>query len=196
MVRRARHFVRLGGAFVVAATAGVACGDPVSTKKVDDLGDEKPNISPGEYHRAGQLCIACHREGGKSKTVFSIAGTIFTQPGRAVGLDSAKVQITDSAAAKYTATTNCVGNFYVKPSEFDPKFPVLVRVLKENRSRSMGSQIGRAGDCAECHKVGVNSDSPEIFSTVPQVYIYADDEAAPPKSAACPVDPDIGVVRK
>ena len=184
----------LPASLVVAIAA--ACSDPVTSKKVRDVGDEKSGVAPGEYHRAGQPCAVCHHEGGESKTVFSIAGTVFGQPGRTIGLDAAKVQMTDSAGAKYTATTNCVGNFYVKPSEFDPKFPVLVRVLKENRSRTMGSQIGRAADCAECHKVGIAPDSPEAFSSLTHVYLYSDDEAAPPKAAACPVDPDLGIVKK
>jgi mono/diheme cytochrome c family protein len=181
----------------VSVAPGIACSDPITTFRVRELGDEKPGVPEGEYHRAGQPCIVCHREGGKSKTTFVLAGTVFTQPGKAVGLDSAKVQITDSAGAKYTATTNCVGNFYIKPSDgFEPKFPLLVRVVKENRSRSMGSQIGRAPDCADCHRVGVPSDSPDIFATVPQVYLYTDDEPAPPKSQTCPVDPDLGIERK
>jgi hypothetical protein len=107
------------------------------------------------------------------------------------------VQITDSAGAKYTATTNCVGNFFIKPSDgFDPKFPLLVRVIKDNRSRSMGSQVGRAADCAECHKVGIASGSSQVYSAVAPVYLYTDDEPAPAKAQACPVDPDLGIVTK
>jgi cytochrome c553 len=179
------------GSAVIAP--GLGCTNPIEDFTVRAQGPEKSGVPEGQFHRAGQQCSACHKDGGKSKTAFILSGTIFTQPGRPIGLDQAKVQITDSGGGKYTATTNCVGNFFVKKEEFgrDLQFPILVRVVKENRSRTMGSQIGRAADCAFCHKVGLNPDDPSYFAALPQVFMYADDEAAPPKSLSCPVDPEL-----
>jgi len=172
---------------------GVACTNPVEDFAVRGAGPEKDGVPEGEFHRAGQQCSACHKEGGKSKKPFILSGTIFTQASRPIGLDQASVQITDAGGGKYKATTNCVGNFFVTKEDFgrDLQFSILVRVVREGRSRSMGSQIGRAADCAFCHRVGMTPDDPAFFSALKQVYMYSDDEAAPPKSASCAVDPEL-----
>lgn len=190
-MRRGLFSVLLLGALVIAP--GLACTNPIQDFAIRAAGAEKGGVPEGEFHRAGQQCVICHQDGGKSKTSFILAGTIFGQPSKAIGVEGAKVQITDSGGGKITATTNCVGNFFVKREDFgrDLQFPLLVRVVKDGRSRSMGSQIGRAADCAFCHRVGLTPDDPSYFGAMPQVYLYGDDEPAPAKSLSCPVDPEL-----
>lgn len=173
---------------VLAGTTAASCTDPVLDQTIEDQGNETQGIEKGEYHRAGQRCVACHLEGGKSSTVFSIAGTIFAQPARQVGVGGVEVRMTDSDGTKYTAKTNCVGNFFVKPSEWNPKFPILVDIFKGGTRRSMRSQIGRAADCAECHHLDIPVKDP--LSQMPHIYLFGGDEPGSPQGAAdCPVDP-------
>lgn len=166
-----------------------ACSDPVLSDAVDAQGNETENIPEGPLHRAGQRCVVCHQEGGKaSGAPFTLAGTVFAQPARQVGVDNAEVRLTDADGTKYTAKTNCVGNFFVKPGEWDPKFPVLVEVAKGNVRRSMRSPIGREPDCAFCHTTELPPSDP--LSKVGHIYLFATDEPGSPEGAAdCEVDP-------
>jgi hypothetical protein len=103
-------------------------------------------------------------------------------------LDRAEIRMTDSEGTKYIAKTNCVGNFFVKASEWDPHFPILVEVAKGNVRRSMKGVIGRATSCAECHTLG--NPVPDPLSQVGHIYLYGGDEPGLPNGADdCPVDP-------
>src|SRR6185295_5622930 len=96
----------------------------------------------------------------------------------------------DSNNTKYVATTNCVGNFFVTAEQWNPHFPILVRVTKSNLTMTMKSMIGREASCGQCHSTRVTPDIAN--STMPHVYLFGGDE---PTGAAkdCPVDPDLGV---
>jgi hypothetical protein len=178
-----------GALLILALAAGAAMPacfkDPVHNTDVSNLGPERGNAD--EYHRAGQPCVVCHGSEGPASTQFSVAGTIFSQPGDLVGVQGAQVELTDSAGTKYIATTNCVGNFYVKPSDWDPHFPILVRVAKGGVSRTMTSPIGREPSCGKCHDGHLPNRAPLYL--VDHVYLFASDE---PTLPACPVSPDIG----
>jgi hypothetical protein len=171
------------------ATVIVSCRDPVLDDAIDQQGNETSGIDKNEYHRAGQPCVVCHREGGPaSDSVFSIAGTVFAQPKRQVGVENAEVRMTDSDGSKHIAKTNCVGNFFVKPSEWNPKFPILVEVAKNNVRRSMRSPIGREPSCGGCHTMQLPPEDP--LSQVGHIYLYGGDEPGSPEgSPQCPVDP-------
>lgn len=180
----------LGGAVLLAAMGGgLSCTDPVLDGAVENQGNETEGYAKGEFHRAGQLCVACHQKGGDaSDSPFTMAGTVFAQPARQVGVDNAEIRFTDADGAKYTATTNCVGNFFVKADEWQPKFPVLVEVAKGNIRRSMRSPIGRSPDCAGCHSLDIPVADP--FSQVGHIYLFGGDEPGQPNGAAdCDADP-------
>ena len=166
-----------------------ACADPVLSNSVAALGKETAGIDTGEYHRAGQPCTVCHGEGGPaSDKPFTVAGTVFAQPLREVGVEGAEVRMTDADGTKYTAKTNCVGNFMVTADQWDPKFPVLVEIAKNNTKRSMQTAIGREPSCGNCHTVSLMPDSP--LSQVDHVYLFGGDEPGSPNGAKdCPVDP-------
>jgi hypothetical protein len=182
-----------------AATAA-SCGDPVKDGRIHALGDEIQGIPVGEFHRAGQPCVICHtKDGPASGSVFSVAGTIFAQPGPAVGVDQVTVAFTDSAGSQYTTSTNCVGNFFVKPDQWDPAYPVLVRIYKGDRSKTMQGQIGRSRSCGFCHHDPVNPPQqyegtvldPQ-YSSVGHIYLLSAADPPPTPAMGCPVNPIVG----
>lgn len=179
----------LGPLALAAAVISASCDDPVLDDTVDEQGNETSGIPKGELHRAGQRCTACHQEGGEaSDSPFTLAGTVFAQPKRQIGVGNAEIRLTDSDGTKFTAKTNCVGNFFVKASEWRPRFPILVDVAKGPVRRQMRSPIGRAADCAECHTLNVPVADP--LSQMGHIYLYSGDEPGSPEGAAdCPVDP-------
>jgi hypothetical protein len=137
--------------------------------------------------------VVCHEEHGTaSNSVFSVAGTIFAGPNGTIGVDGAEIRMTDAKGSKFIVprTTNCVGNFYVKPTEWDPAFPILVRVAKGAASRTMKTPIGREPSCGNCH-VNVITDENQ-FGSMPHIYLFSGgDPAGPAKD--CPVNPDLGL---
>jgi hypothetical protein len=177
------------GLSVLTAVVGMACRDPVISDAKDELGDEDSAISPGPYHRAGQPCLVCHSERG-GETEFTVAGTIFASATRQVGVDGAEIRMTDADGTQHTTKTNCVGNFFVKPNEWVPKFPVLVAVAKGGTRRSMQSVIGRDGSCAHCHSLNVEKSATGAAvdpKKVAQVYLFGGDEPSAPNGALdCP----------
>ncbi len=167
----------------------LSCSDPVLDDAIDAQGNETAEIPQGPLHRAGQPCVVCHQEGGPAADFpFTVAGTIFAQPARQIGVDGAEVRMTDADGTKHTAKTNCVGNFFVKPDEWAPKFPILVEVAKGNLRRSMRSPIGREPSCAGCHVPQIPVSDPA--SQVSHIYLFAGDEPGFPEGALdCAVDP-------
>lgn len=168
---------------------GAACTDPVIDDAISAQGNETSGIPKGEFHRAGQECTVCHTEGGPaSDKPFTVAGTVFAQPAREVGVGAAEVRMTDAEGTKFIAKTNCVGNFFVRPEDWQPHFPILVEVAKGNVRRSMKSVIGRASSCAHCHSFDLTPKDP--LSQVGHIYLFGGDEPNLPNGANdCPVDP-------
>ena len=185
---------RVLAAIAAAAVAlVVACSsDPVYHDAVKALGKESPG-GPSEFHRAGQPCGLCHQEGGDANTDFAVAGTIFAGPANLIGVEGARVDLLDANGTSPPITkpvlTNCVGNFYVLRSDWNPAFPVAVRVTKGAVSRTMRSQISRTPSCADCHKAKLPPDDP--LSDVPHIYLFSDQDPQG-KAVACAVDPDLG----
>ncbi len=168
-----------------------ACGDPVYDAQIKALGDEASNVPQGEFHRAGQPCELCHSSSGPASShPFTIAGTVFAQQTTAIGVDGVTVAMTDTSGSSFVVQTNCVGNFFVRPGQWDPAFPVLVRIFKNGHTRTMQGQIGRERSCANCHKDPFSNY--ERLSSVGHVYLYSPDDVVPPPPASCPVNPRVG----
>jgi hypothetical protein len=161
--------------------------DPVHDAAVQALGPEQPGVPKGPYHRAGQPCTVCHSPEGPAHTVFAIAGTVFSsasvppsQEGP-IGVNGASVGVVDDDGAQFVVTSNCVGNFFVTTSVFNPAFPILVNVSMAGAGVvSMVSHIGRDGSCASCH-----SDPPSA-SSPGHLYLPT---SAPASDPSCPVSP-------
>jgi hypothetical protein len=176
---------------LLLAIAALGCSDPVHDGAVAAQGKETTGVPIGKYHRAGQPCVVCHEEHGPaSSSVFTVAGTIFASPDKLVGVDSAFVQMTDSGGSKFQVKTECNGNFSVTPDQWNPKFPILVRVAKGTATHSMRTPIGREPSCANCHVLQITDENQ--FGSMAHVYLFgSDDPSGPAKD--CEVNPDLGV---
>ena len=166
--------------------------DPVQHDAVKALGKESAG-GPNEFHRAGQPCATCHQAGGDADTDFSVGGTIFAGPDNLIGVEGARIDLVDANGTSppivKPVLTNCVGNFFVLRSDWDPAFPIAVRVTKGGVTRTMRSPIGRASSCADCHKAKLPPDDP--LSSLPHVFLFSDVDPAG-KAVSCAIDPDIG----
>jgi hypothetical protein len=141
---------------LLIAALATACSDPVRDRNIDSLGGEAPGIPAGPHHRAGQPCLVCHDGEGPGNAVFSFGGTVYQFEDTKVPLQDAIVRLIDATGKKYESATNCVGNFFVMRTDFDPKFPVWVKVLYGHAGPvpyeiDMGTPIYRDGSCAGCH---------------------------------------------
>jgi len=181
-------------AWIACAAAGCSA-DPVQSDAISALGKEKG--SANEFHRAGQPCGLCHQKGGSAPSDFSIAGTIFAAPNSLVGVEAARIDLVDanktSPPLATPIITNCVGNFFIRRSDWDPAFPVSVRVTKGGTSRTMNSQISRTSSCADCHKAQVPLADP--FSSLGPIYLFGADGDPAGKAQACDRDPDVNLDR-
>jgi cytochrome c553 len=138
-------------AFVAITVAVTACVDESHELQVQALGGEASGVPKGPLHRPGQPCLVCHGEGGPASTQFVVAGTVFESQGKTAPANGAQVQIEDVTGSFYTATTNEVGNFYIAPDQWAPTMPLQVQVSQGKNLQTMGTRVGRAGSCADCH---------------------------------------------
>jgi hypothetical protein len=170
---------RLGFPTLVVLACTSACTpaalspvDPQHTLAVAALGPEDPKVPPGPLHRPGQPCMLCH-DLGQEGTAFNLAGTLFRDNLSGTPLTDADVLLIDSAANRFTAHTNCVGNFYVGVSQFEPVWPFWVTIQQGANNSAMGSPVHRERSCAACH---FNPTGPR---TAGQVYLTSDDFVLP-----------------
>jgi len=194
---------------VVALAPVAACDlDPVHASLVSQLGPESPNIPKGEFHRAGQPCVVCHGDDGPASVKFAVAGTVFYGPGtnpnvngQLMGAGNVSVYIEDASMSMLPAvTTNCVGNWWIKASDYKPQFPLLVTIAGPGGTptQTMRTQIGREPSCGMCHQVQSYPNQPGAISNYYQtpgvVYLTMDDpkyQGDPTTCAMSPVNPPI-----
>lgn len=141
------------GAFLAALTS--ACADPLWQQQVSALGPEQPPILAGPLHRPGQPCLLCHGAAGLAPS-FVAAGTVYRDPHGDVPASGVEVVLIDARRQRYRAHSNCVGNFWVSPSEFQPVMPLWVslryRAGQQTWLVDMESPMHRDGDCGACHR--------------------------------------------
>lgn len=176
----------LHAAIALVASLVFSCGDHLLENEVADQGNETAGVPVGQFHRPGQRCTACHQDGSTaSDDPFTLAGTVFASQERWVGVDQVQVLLTDSGGTKYTATTNCVGNFFVKPSDWQPQYPIIVTLQKGTTTREMSTVIGRESDCAGCHRIKIV----DPLSQLDHIYLFSGDEPGlPGGNPQCPVN--------
>jgi hypothetical protein len=152
--------------FAALGLAGMGCSNPVTDARVDALGDEVPGVGESEFHRPGQPCLLCHGEYGRADPLMSVGGTIFAAqtkdaaPGIPVG--GATVTMWDSFGDSRSYKTNCMGNFWVPKDDWNPGFPIAVKVDcgPPGGEHVMNSRVGRDGSCNRCHQGAQNQGSP------------------------------------
>ena len=132
------------------AHAHVAC-DPVRNDQIAALGDEVPGVDQGPQHRPGQPCLLCHDGKLSNAKEFSVGGTVFRRPDDRAPVEGALVHLVGANGSTYDVTTNSVGNFYVRPSEWVPAYPMHVSLEADGIVVKMRTRIGRDGSCAGCH---------------------------------------------
>ena len=187
----------LASAVLLLAVGVVAActTDPVHQAEVDALGPEASNVPQGPNHRAGQPCVVCHGSEGPAKTQFSIAGTVFDGPGISsalVGVGGVTVSLEDDSQSRFQVTTNCVGNFWVNPSDWNPQFPVLVAIAGGTTAQTMQSHIGREPSCGQCHQlqVGPGPGTPGTYFKSPgTIYLQRTDDPNFKGDPTCSVQP-------
>jgi hypothetical protein len=108
-------------------------------------------VPPGPLHRPGQPCLSCH-DGSASSEVFSLAGTIFESSDSTKGASGVEVRIIDYIGRQTSVRTNEVGNFYVDGREFEPNWPVWIKVVRGMATLQMTSPVYREGSCSACHQ--------------------------------------------
>ena len=127
----------------------LACRDPVREMAMAALGGEASGVPPGPLHRPGQPCLVCH-DGGEA-SVFSVAGTVYARADGAVPLNKVTVELVDSDGHAAKPSTNCAGNFFLRPDELLPHYPLWVTLAVGTQKIDMESPIYREGSCAPCH---------------------------------------------
>ncbi|HEY2899104.1 MAG TPA: hypothetical protein VGL59_00910 [Polyangia bacterium] len=159
--------------FVIAcAPAVLSPADPVRSAQIAALGSEAAGTPPGPLHRPGQPCVLCH-DGQGGPRQMSVAGTIFRDDMDRTPLADADVVMIDSAKTRFTAHTNCVGNFFVWPGDYQPVFPFWVAVSQGANASPMETPIQRDGSCASCHF------DPLGARTAGHIYLTADELVVP-----------------
>jgi len=135
---------------LVLVCALSACADPVNDDAVAKLGGELAGVRPGPLHRPGQPCVLCHSSrGGESE--FSLAGTVYVDALSQTPIEDVNVRIVDSQNRRFVARTNCAGNFFIKPEEFEPDFPIWLGLDRGAIFRDMDTAVYREASCAGCH---------------------------------------------
>lgn len=149
------------------AAAAVAACDPVHSSQVDAIPPDPSGQRNGPLHRAGQRCGLCHDGALGNPPGFSVAGTIYVDDQATQAASGATVNLTDATGATYATSTNEVGNFYIRPQEFTPQYPMTVSVNYQGTDVKMSSVIGRGGSCAQCHYLpaGPTSAGPVYIPT-------------------------------
>jgi hypothetical protein len=133
------------------AVATAACSDPVIDDARDALGAEDPSVPAGPLHRPGQPCVLCHTEGGPGNLIMSFGGTVYKYETTPEPLSGAYVNFIDAEGATFSTATNCAGNFFVEPGDFEPKFPVWFSIFYGGQPVYMSSAVYRERSCAKCH---------------------------------------------
>ncbi len=121
----------------------------MSERAIDELGEEAPGVAEGPLHRPGQPCLACHD--GREATPLSVAGTIYKLADSTVPAAFALVYLIDASGATYAAATNCAGNFFIRPGDYTPVYPMWIKVEMGDWLQEMESPVNGEGSCAACH---------------------------------------------
>ncbi|MGH7285903.1 MAG: hypothetical protein ACRELY_30665 [Polyangiaceae bacterium] len=157
---------------LVACLGGAAC-NPTHADQIDALGGEAPGVRTGPTHRPGQPCLVCHDGAIGDPQAFSVAGTVYEMAGGNAPARGARVDLVDANGSAFTAITNEVGNFYISPSQWSPRFPMQTQIESGSSPVVMQTLISRDGSCAGCHV------DPPSASSAGRVVLTSEDGGTP-----------------
>lgn len=149
--RRRARLLKQALFYLTLAAPLIGCSDPVQQEQLAALGPEKPGVPAGPLHRAGQPCLLCHSSGGEAPR-FTAAGTVYSTSTMGKPVGGVKVRLFDASRRSYLAYTNCIGNFFVYPQEFEPVMPMWASLSGYDADIDMESPMHKDGDCGFCHK--------------------------------------------
>jgi hypothetical protein len=135
-------------AILIAALA--SCADPARDRAIESLGPEAPGVREGPLHRPGQPCVLCHDDAGNAPP-FSVAGTVYIDANSLQPIEGVTVTLIDALGNRFSSTTNCAGNFFVRPGEYSLEGPIWVNMQRGDVFREMDTPVYRDGSCAGCH---------------------------------------------
>lgn len=149
---------------VSALVTFASCVDPVHDEAVALEGPEAPGVPEGPLHRPGSQCTTCHAARGPAELGLTVGGTVFLAWDSDVGANGAVVTLTDARGRVKELTTNEAGNFYATRAEYDPIYPIGVKITFEGQTEEMLTRIGGDGGCGRCHReTGDASHATRIF---------------------------------
>jgi hypothetical protein len=164
---------------LIVVVGFAACFDKVRDDDVEAQGEETPGIGPGDRHRAGQNCTACHGPVGGEGPEISVGGTVYKTKDSDEPAAGADVYITDFENETRKFTTNDVGNFHEQKERWDPVFPLRMVVEYSDGTTAcreeMFSLSRRDGGCGKCHDKSSNGDRGHM----PRVYAIKEGCEAP-----------------
>ncbi|MDI3285802.1 hypothetical protein [Polyangium sp. 15x6] len=128
---------------------GLGCTNPLQEDAIAALGPESPAIPLGPLHRPGQPCLVCHD--GAEATELTVAGTIYERADSTTPIPDVLVHLVDARGTAYVTATNCAGNFFVRPGDFSPEYPMRVSIERDGFRQEMESPVNGEGSCAVCH---------------------------------------------
>jgi hypothetical protein len=105
----------------------------------------------GPLHRAGQPCGVCHGPEGPAESDFALSGTLYETPLALAPVEKATIRVIDWTGLQHRTTSNAAGNFFVRRSEYDPIWPLWVKVERADKTVEMRSGIFRETSCGTCH---------------------------------------------
>jgi hypothetical protein len=140
---------------VVLSALGVslfsaACADPIRTSAIEALGPEAEGVPVGPLHRPGQPCGVCHADDGNAGA-FTVSGTVYLVKGSPKPAARIEILLFDSANRSHRVRTNCAGNFFVRPGQLQPSYPLWVTLRHGEHKSVMESPVFREGSCGACH---------------------------------------------
>ncbi len=133
------------------ALAAAGCPDPAVDAQIAALGPEAAGVAVGPLHRPNQPCVVCHQEAGNA-AAFVFGGTVYFDATGSKAVGGVEVALLDAAGRVHRTVTNCAGNFFVRPGEWQPTFPVWATLVAGEHSIDMESPIYREGSCSNCHQ--------------------------------------------
>jgi hypothetical protein len=118
-------------------------------------GHEDDDDDGGPLMRPGENCQSCHAPGGRARSSFTVAGTVFPSAtsGSQSGISGVTVLVVDANGSQLTLQSNASGNFYTSSALALPLRSASVVV--NGHRRDMGAQPD--GACASCHALPPSS---------------------------------------